>query len=70
MDKIKNLILPVLIETANKYVQAKEEEYRNENEQFRRKVISSVKGCCRDFFMFSIIAALAITGFLFLKKNE
>lgn len=70
MDKIQNLIPTILIETANKYAKAKEEECKVENEEFRKNVISSVKSFSRDIVMVSIIVILIITGFLFLREDE
>lgn len=70
MDKIQSLIPAILIETANKYAKAKEEECKAENEKFRKNVLNSVKSFSRDIVMGSIIVILIIAGFLFLRKDE
>lgn len=70
MDKIKNLIPGILIETAEKYAKAKEEECQAGNEEFRKSVINSVKSFSRDIVMGFIIIALVIAGFIFLRKGS
>lgn len=70
MNKIQDLIPTVIIDTIKKYAKTKEKECRNNNEQFKKKVVSSVKGYCRDIIMGLTIAILIVAGFLFWRRNE
>lgn len=69
MDKIQNIVPKVLLETADKYVQAQKEACQRKNERFKRRVTMGVRNYFRDFFMVLIIIGLVIAGIIFLRKN-
>jgi len=71
MDKIKDIVPKILLETVHQYVQAEKELARGRRERFKGRVIKVAKNYLRDMTFGGIVIILGVAGILFLRtKND
>ncbi len=70
MDKIKDIVPKILLETAHKYIQTEKELARGRRERFKDRVIKVTRNYLRAMTFGGIVIILAIAGILFLRARN
>ena len=70
MDKIQALVPAVLIDAADKFVQAEKDLSRDRNERFKNRVLRIVRRAVNRYTFFGVCVIVGLVTVLLLNRSE